>query len=108
MDKTALIEAEDLRLAYEGVTAAEHVTFTMAEGDYLCVVGENGSGKSTLLKAVTGELRPAGGKLEVSSVLRKQGIGYLPQQSKIQRDFPASVREVVLSGCTGGDGRGFF
>ena len=103
-----IIEARDLTLAYEGVTAAEGVSFTLEEGDYLCVVGENGSGKSTLLKAVTGELKPAGGTLTLAPELRKQGIGYLPQQSKIQRDFPASAREVVLSGCVGREGRGFL
>ena len=102
-----LIESHDLTLAYDGVVAAEHVNFTLAEGDYLCVVGENGSGKSTLLKAVTGEVKPASGLLSVSPELKKHGIGYLPQISKIQRDFPASVREVVLSGCVRGDGWGF-
>lgn len=103
-----LIESHDLTLSYDGVVAAEHVNFTLAEGDYLCVVGENGSGKSTLLKAITGEVKPAGGLLSVAPALKKRGIGYLPQISKIQRDFPASVREVVLSGCVRGDGRGFL
>ncbi len=103
-----IIEARDLTLAYEGVTAAEGVSFTLAAGDYLCVVGENGSGKSTLLKAVTGELKPAGGTLTVDPELRRRGIGYLPQQSKIQRDFPATAWEVVLSGCVGREGGGFL
>jgi zinc transport system ATP-binding protein len=106
--KGTLIEARDLTLAYEGMTAAEGVSFTLGAGDYLCVVGENGSGKSTLLKAVTGELKPAGGTLFLSPEVRKNGIGYLPQQSKIQRDFPASVREVVLSGCVAQEGGGLF
>ena len=103
-----IIEARDLTLAYDGVTAAEGVSFTLGKGDYLCVVGENGSGKSTLLKAVTGEIRPAGGELAIDPGLRKNGIGYLPQQSRIQRDFPASVREVVLSGCVGHERPGLF
>ena len=94
-----LIEAKDVTLAYEGYTAAEHVNFRLEAGDYLCVVGENGSGKSTLLRAVTGEVRTAGGSLTIAPEVRKAGIGYLPQQSKIQRDFPASVKEVVTSGC---------
>ena len=94
-----LIKANDVTLAYDGYTAAEHVNFTCSSGDYLCVVGENGTGKSTLLKAITGEIKPAGGLLDITPELKKAGIGYLPQQSKIQRDFPASVREVVLSGC---------
>ena len=95
MKETLLITAEDVTLAYDGYTAAEHVGFRLGRGDYLCVVGENGSGKSTLLKAITGENRIAGGKLEIVPELVKSGIGYLPQQSKIQRDFPATVREVV-------------
>ena len=94
-----LIAAKDVTLAYEGSPAAEHVSFLLNAGDYLCVVGENGSGKSTLLKAITGEIKPAGGTLTLAPELKKAGFGYLPQQSKIQRDFPASVREVVVSGC---------
>ena len=103
-----IIKAADLTLAYDGYTAAEHVNFTCSAGDYLCVVGENGTGKSTLLKAITGELKPAGGLLDINPELKKAGIGYLPQQSKIQRDFPASVREVVLSGCVRRDSLGLF
>ncbi len=97
--KTILIRAADVTLAYEGHTAAKGVNFTTAAGDYLCIVGENGSGKSTLLKAITGDVTIAAGKLEIDSSLQKEGIGYLPQYSKIQRDFPATVREVVQSGC---------
>lgn len=94
-----LIRSTELTLAYDGITAAKNVNFTLSSGDYLCVIGENGSGKSTLLKAITGELQPADGRLEIADELKRSGIGYLPQQSAIQRDFPASVREVVLSGC---------
>ena len=103
-----LITAKDVTLAYDGHTAATHVNFRVRSGDYLCIVGENGSGKSTLLKAVTGEIKAAGGTLRIDPKLQKNGIGYLPQQSKIQRDFPASVREVVLSGCVKNDGFGLF
>ena len=102
-----LIKATGLTLAYDGHTAAENVNFTLNSGDYLCVIGENGSGKSTLLKAITGEVTPAGGILNVSAELKRSGIGYLPQQSKIQHDFPASVSEVVLSGCVRSDSFGF-
>ena len=98
-----LICAKDITLAYEGHTAAEHVDFHVSSGDYLCVIGENGSGKSTLLRAITGEIKPASGELFVSPELLRGGIGYLPQQSKIQRDFPATVREAVLSGCVARD-----
>ncbi len=103
-----LIKAIDLTLAYDGHVAAEHVGFTCSSGDYLSVVGENGTGKSTLLKAITGEIKPAAGLLDIAPEVRKAGIGYLPQQSKIQRDFPASVKEVVLSGCVRRDGPGLF
>lgn len=103
-----LIKAKDVTLAYDGNTAATHVNFTLGRGDYLCVVGENGSGKSTLLKAITGEIKPVGGVLDIDRTVLKNGIGYLPQQSKIQRDFPATVREVVLSGCVRGDSFGLF
>ncbi len=103
-----LITARDLILAYDGYIAAKNVAFTLERGDYLCVIGENGSGKSTLLRAITGELRPTGGVLDIAPEIKKAGIGYLPQQSKIQRDFPASVREVVLSGCVRRDSFGLF
>ncbi len=74
-------------------------------GDYLCIVGENGSGKSTLIKGLLGLLKPSGGKLTVAEELKTTGIGYLPQQTAAQKDFPASVREVVLSGCLSRRGR---
>lgn len=94
-----LIKAHDLTLSYDRHIAAEHVNFALTDGEYMCVVGENGSGKSTLLKAITGEILPSAGELTIARELKKHGIGYLPQQSKIQRDFPASVSEVVISGC---------
>lgn len=103
-----LICSKDVTLAYEGHTAAEHVDFHVSEGDYLCVIGENGSGKSTLLRAITGEIKPASGELSVAPELVRGGIGYLPQQSKIQRDFPATVREAVLSGCVARDKLGMI
>lgn len=103
-----LITAENLVLAFDCHTAADNVNFSLSRGDYLCVVGENGSGKSTLLRAVTGDIKPVGGKLILDEQLKNGGIGYLPQKSKIQRDFPASVHEVVLSGCAKRDFFGLF
>lgn len=101
----AYITCEDLTLRYESLTVLEHLSFTVEPGDYLCIVGENGSGKSTLMKCLLG-LKPAdGGTLRLGDGLRRSEIGYLPQQSMIQRSFPASVQEVVLSGCL--NGRGF-
>ena len=95
----AILECRDLRFAYEGVTVLEEVCFSLNAGDYLCVVGENGSGKSTLIKGLLGLKEPDGGELRFGEGLKPTEIGYLPQQTGIQRDFPASVEEVVLSGC---------
>lgn len=95
----ALLTAEDLALGYEGQPILEHLNFTVQTGDYLCVVGENGSGKSTLVKTLLGLTPPLAGRITRGDGLRPNEIGYLPQQTVVQRDFPASVREIVLSGC---------
>ena len=100
-----LIETQDLCLAYDGRMVLCEVDFHINAGDYLCILGENGSGKSTLLKALLGLKAPTDGKIIYGAGLTQSLVGYLPQQTQIQRDFPASVREVVLSGCLGG---GFF
>lgn len=94
----AVLECRDLTMSYEGVTVFEHLSFKLNKGDYLCVLGENGSGKSTLMKGLLGLLKPTSGKIEYRENLSRNEIGYLPQQSPVQRDFPASVYEVVLSG----------
>ena len=96
-----LITAEDLTLGYETGVVAEHISFTVEEGDYLCIIGENGSGKSTLIKALLKLREPMGGTLRFDGGLSAREIGYLPQQTQVQRDFPASVREIVQSGCQG-------
>lgn len=85
-------------MSYEGVNVFEHLSFHLNRGDYLCILGENGSGKSTLMKGLLGLLKPSAGKIEYADGLTRNEIGYLPQQSPVQRDFPASVYEVVLSG----------
>ncbi len=95
----AIIQCSDLRFAYDGRTVLEGVSFSLNAGDYLCVVGENGSGKSTLIKGLLGLKAPDGGSIVFADGLKPTEIGYLPQQTQIQRDFPASVYEVVLSGC---------
>lgn len=96
---SSLITCSHLDFGYENHDAVIDLTMEVEEGDYLCVVGANGSGKSTLMKGLLGLLAPTGGNLEVAEELRKTGIGYLPQQTAAQRDFPASVWEVVLSGA---------
>ena len=97
----ALITCSDLTLGYENTPVAQHLSFTVEEGDYLCIVGENGSGKSTLMKTLLGLKAPLSGSVAFGGGLRPTEIGYLPQQTPLQRDFPASVQEVVLSGCLG-------
>ncbi len=94
-----LIRGENLTIGYEGQGIISGLSFSVDEGDYLCIVGENGSGKSTFVKTVLGLVEPLKGTIEYCGGLRKREIGYLPQISGIQRDFPSSVMEVVLSGC---------
>ena len=95
----SLLKCENLSFAYDGVTVVRDLNFTVDEGDYLCIIGENGAGKSTLIKGLLRLKKPSAGKVELGEGLRATEIGYLPQQTQIQKDFPASVSEVVLSGC---------
>ena len=97
-----LIQCCDLSLGYEGKCVLSHLELSVQEGDYLAIVGENGAGKSTLLKGILGLIRPTGGHIHFH--LPPREIGYLPQQTPIQRDFPASVMEVVLSGLLASKG----
>ena len=97
----ALLTAKDLVLGYETRIMEEDLKFQVEEGDYLCIVGENGSGKSTLMKTLLGLQSPISGTITTGDGLRPSEIGYLPQQTTVQKDFPASVTEVVLSGCQG-------
>ena len=95
------LTCQNLAVGYEGRAVLENLNFSVCPGDYLCIVGENGSGKSTLMKTILGLQPPVRGKVLTGDGLRKNKIGYLPQQTPVQRDFPASVREIVLSGCQG-------
>ena len=94
-----LITCSHVDFGYENHDAVIDLNMEVCPGDYLCIVGENGSGKSTLIKGLLGLLKPTGGSLKIDEDPHRTGIGYLPQQTAAQRDFPASVREVVLSGC---------
>ena len=85
--------------SYEGKVVLEDIHFSVEKGDYLCIVGENGAGKSTLLKGILGLKKPNEGEIILGDGLKWQDIGYLPQQTEAQKDFPASVYEVVESGC---------
>ena len=103
------LACQNLAVGYEGRAVLENLNFSVCPGDYLCIVGENGSGKSTLMKTILGLQPPVRGKVLTGDGLRKNKIGYLPQQTPVQRDFPASVREIVLSGCQGRcGGRPFY
>ena len=93
------IICENLTLGYGNSILAEGLSFSVNQGDYLCIVGENGSGKSTLIKTMLRLQNPLAGKITLCSGLSQNEVGYLPQQTLIQKDFPASVREIVLSGC---------
>ena len=104
----ALIALKDVTIAFEGVNAVENVNFAVERGDYMVVIGENGSGKSTLMRAMLGLVHPKCGSIIYGDGLKKNQIGYLPQQTMTQRDFPASVEEVVLSGCVNRLGMRFF
>lgn len=95
----AQIICDNLTLGYENTQLLTGLSFQVNAGDYLCIVGENGSGKSTLVRTLLGLQPPAGGTIRFSDGLSAREIGYLPQQTEVQRDFPASVREIVLSGC---------
>ncbi len=95
----AQLECRDLTLGYEGRIVAEHLNFHVNRGDYLAIVGENGSGKSTLMKAILHLHAPLSGTLTFGEGLDRASIGYLPQRSEVQSDFPASCFEVVLSGA---------
>jgi zinc transport system ATP-binding protein len=94
----ALITCSNAEFCYEGTCVVSGLDFTVAAGDYLCVVGENGSGKSTLIKGILGLKHPSAGSIAFGEGLAQHDIGYLPQQSSVQKNFPASVQEVVLSG----------
>lgn len=105
----ALISSKNVYLSYENNSVVEDLNFEVSKGDYLCIVGENGSGKSTLVKSILGLKSTAKGHLHFGDGLKSKEIGYMPQQTTVQKDFPASVYEVVLSGCiTAKNGSVFF
>lgn len=97
----ALVTIQDLSLGYDSHAIVENLNFSVNTGDYLCIVGENGSGKTTLMKTLLHLQEPVSGQILIGDGLKKNEIGYLPQQTIVQKDFPASVREIVLSGCQG-------
>lgn len=101
----AQLTCQALSVGYEGKAVLQDLNFSVRSGDYLCIVGENGAGKSTLMRTILGLQPPIRGKVLTGDGLRPNEIGYLPQQTQVQKDFPASVWEIVLSGCQGRCGR---
>lgn len=97
----ARLTLKNLTLAYDGRLVIENLSLSVDSGDYLCVVGENGSGKSTLIKGIFGLVKPQNGSIDFCCNRHRKSIGYLPQQQSVQRDFPASVKEVIMSGFAG-------
>lgn len=95
----AQLTCENLKLGYDGNVIIENLSFSVNSGDYLCIVGENGSGKTTLMQTILKLKAPISGKIVMSEGLKQTEIGYLPQQTALQKDFPASVYEIVISGC---------
>ncbi len=95
-----VITTKDLTLAYDGDEVVKCLDISIYKGDYVCIIGENGSGKSTLAKAILGLISPVSGKIEYNGI-NKTSIGYLPQQTNVQRDFPVSVYEIIMSGFAG-------
>ncbi len=95
----SLIGVRGLCLGYDSNIIVGDLNFTVEDGDYLCIVGENGSGKTTLMKTILGLRPPLGGQIVFSEGLKEDQIGYLPQKTEAQMDFPASVWEIVISGC---------
>lgn len=100
----AQLQCKNLCLGYEGREIIHNLQFEVNEGDYLCIVGENGSGKSTLMRTILGLQSPMSGSVITGEGLLQNEIGYLPQQTVVQKDFPATVWEIVLSGCQGRKG----
>ena len=104
----ALLKCKDLTLGYENIELVKGLNFEVNKGEYLCIVGENGAGKSTLMKTILKLRKPLAGSVIYDDGLKSTEIGYLPQQTIVQKDFPASVFEVVLSGCQSHLGRRLF
>ncbi len=98
-ENMTLLQCHGLSVGYAGNAVCTGIEFTVGTGDYLCILGENGAGKSTLMKTILGLQAPLSGTIETENEFTLRAIGYLPQQTSLQKDFPASVWEIVLSGC---------
>lgn len=104
----SLLKCRDLAFSYDGKEVLSGINFKIEQGDYLCIVGENGAGKSTLIKGLLGLKKASSGTIEMGEGLKPDAIGYLPQQNIAQKDFPASVEEIVISGRLNSLGKKLF
>lgn len=95
----AQLICENVIMGYEKKAVTHSINFKLEQGDYLYIIGDNGSGKSTLIKGILGLCKPMEGKISFGDGLKQNEIGYMPQQTVVQKDFPASVEEIVISGC---------
>ncbi len=102
--KKTILSCDKLTASYDGLNVLTSLSFSLCEGDYLSILGENGSGKSTLVKCLLGIKQPDSGKITLGDGLKHTDIGYLPQHTDMKKGFPATVREVVISGCLGSRG----
>lgn len=93
-----ILECKKLNIGYNNKSVCKDISFSVESGDYICIMGENGSGKSTLIKTILGLITPISGKINLDQDYKKSDIGYVPQQTDFQKDFPASVNEVIMSG----------
>lgn len=104
-----ILSAKDLSIGYEGSAIIRGLNFAIEKGDYLCIIGNNGSGKSTLIKTLLGLVKPVSGEIKFNDSIKKNRIGYLSQQNDEKKVFPATVNEIVLSGClNSGSWRPFY
>lgn len=94
-----LLHVEGVSFSYDQYTVIKNLSFKVHEGDYVWVIGENGTGKSTLIKGLLNLKKPSSGQIIFNETLKQSEVGYLPQQTVIQKEFPASVWEIILSGC---------
>lgn len=94
----AILTCKNASFGYDGEVVLSGIDFTLCGAEYMCILGENGAGKSTLVKGILGLISPVAGEIEFGEGLRACEVGYLPQQTQVQKSFPASVLEVVLSG----------
>ena len=100
-----ILTVKKLQVSYDKVNVFSNLSFEVREGDFICIVGQNGAGKSTLIKTLLGSIKQSKGEI-IFHNLKRKFIGYMPQESKVDKNFPASVSEIVYSGTFYGEEEG--